>query len=177
MWTSSWRQGCMGRTRTCRPAAATTAWGFSCTAMPSCSAACAGPRRGHLGAPRGARRRVEDVAEDLLRLYSKREAKPGFSFSQDTPWQAELEASFPYEETPDQLQALAEIKADMESERPMDRLLCGDVGFGKTEVALRAAFKAVMSGRQVALLAPTTVLSQQHFQVFSERLSNFPVTV
>jgi transcription-repair coupling factor (superfamily II helicase) len=117
------------------------------------------------------------VAEDLLKLYSMREARPGFAFSPDTPWQAELEDSFPYEETPDQLQALAEVKADMEADRPMDRLLCGDVGFGKTEIALRAAFKAVMSGRQVALLAPTTVLTQQHFQVFTERLRNYPLTI
>src|SRR5207237_895256 len=120
---------------------------------------------------------VQDVAEDLLKLYSQREARPGFAFAPDTPWQAELEDSFPYEETPDQLQALAEVKADMEADRPMDRLLCGDVGFGKTEIALRAAFKAVMSGCQVALLAPTTVLTQQHFQVFSERLKNYPLTI
>ncbi len=124
-----------------------------------------------------AARAAEDVAEDLLTIYSQREARPGFAFLPDTHWQQELEASFPYEETPDQLAALAEIKADMEAERPMDRLLCGDVGFGKTELALRAAFKAVMSGRQVALLAPTTVLAQQHFQVFGERLQGFPVTV
>jgi transcription-repair coupling factor (superfamily II helicase) len=124
-----------------------------------------------------ARKSVEDVAEDLLRVYAQREAKPGYVFAPDTPWQAELEESFPYEETADQLQALADIKGDMESDRPMDRLLCGDVGFGKTEVALRAAFKAVMSGRQVALLAPTTVLVQQHFQVFRERLKRHPATV
>src|SRR5437764_10650378 len=124
-----------------------------------------------------ARKVVQDVAEDLLKIYSMREARPGIAFGPDTAWQQELESSFPYEETPDQVAALAEIKADMESERPMDRLLCGDVGFGKTELALRAAFKAVMSGRQVALLAPTTVLAQQHFQVFGERLQGFPVTV
>ncbi len=124
-----------------------------------------------------ARKAVQDVAEELLRVYAQREARPGFAFQPDTPWQQELEASFPYEETPDQVAALAEIKADMEADRPMDRLLCGDVGFGKTELALRAAFKAVMSGKQVALLAPTTVLAQQHFMVFSERLRNFPVTV
>jgi transcription-repair coupling factor (superfamily II helicase) len=124
-----------------------------------------------------ARKVVQDVAEDLLRIYSLREARPGIAFAPDTAWQQELEASFPYEETPDQVAALAEIKADMESDRPMDRLLCGDVGFGKTELALRAAFKAVMSGKQVALLAPTTVLAQQHFHVFRERLSKFPVTV
>jgi transcription-repair coupling factor (superfamily II helicase) len=124
-----------------------------------------------------ARKSVEDVAEDLLVMYARREAKPGYTFAPDTPWQAELEESFPYEETPDQLQALAEIKGDMESDRPMDRLLCGDVGFGKTEVALRAAFKAVMSGRQVALLAPTTVLVQQHYQVFRERLKRYPATI
>jgi transcription-repair coupling factor (superfamily II helicase) len=124
-----------------------------------------------------ARKVVQDVAEDLLRIYSLREARPGIAFAPDTAWQQELEASFPYEETPDQVAALAEIKADMESDRPMDRLLCGDVGFGKTELALRAAFKAAMSGKQVALLAPTTVLAQQHFHVFRERLSKFPVAV
>ncbi|MDR0359428.1 MAG: transcription-repair coupling factor [bacterium] len=124
-----------------------------------------------------ARKNAEDVAEELLEIYSRREASPGFAFAPDTAWQAELEGRFPYEETPDQLRALGEIKADMESERPMDRLLCGDVGFGKTEIALRAAFKAVMSGKQVALLAPTTVLVQQHFQVFTERLQGLPVTV
>ena len=124
-----------------------------------------------------ARKVVQDVAEDLLKIYSLREARPGIAFAPDTAWQEELESSFPYEETPDQVVALAEIKADMESDRPMDRLLCGDVGFGKTELALRAAFKAAMSGKQVALLAPTTVLAQQHFHVFRERLSKFPVTV
>jgi transcription-repair coupling factor (superfamily II helicase) len=124
-----------------------------------------------------ARKVVQDVAEDLLKIYSLREARPGIAFAPDTAWQEELESSFPYEETPDQVVALAEIKADMESDRPMDRLLCGDVGFGKTELALRAAFKAAMSGKQVALLAPTTVLAQQHFHVFRERLSKFPVSV
>ena len=124
-----------------------------------------------------ARKVVQDVAEDLLKIYSMREARPGIAFAPDTAWQDELEATFPYEETPDQVAALAEIKSDMESDRPMDRLLCGDVGFGKTELALRAAFKAAMSGKQVALLAPTTVLAQQHFHVFRERLKNFPVVV
>jgi len=124
-----------------------------------------------------AKKVVQDVAEDLLKIYSQREARPGIAFAPDTAWQEELESSFQYEETPDQLNALAEIKADMESDRPMDRLLCGDVGFGKTELALRAAFKAAMSGKQAALLAPTTVLAQQHFHVFRERLANFPVTV
>src|SRR5437667_175618 len=124
-----------------------------------------------------ARQVVQEVAEDLLKIYSMREARPGVAFAPDTAWQQELESSFPYEETPDQVAALAEIKADMESDRPMDRLLCGDVGFGKTELALRAAFKAAMSGKQVAVLAPTTVLAQQHFHVFRERLKNFPVVV
>ena len=124
-----------------------------------------------------ARKVVQDVAEDLLKIYSMREARPGIAFAPDTAWQEELESTFPYEETPDQVAALAEIKADMESDRPMDRLLCGDVGFGKTELALRAAFKAAMSGKQVAVLAPTTVLAQQHFHVFRERLKNFPVVV
>ncbi|TMF37564.1 MAG: transcription-repair coupling factor [Chloroflexi bacterium] len=124
-----------------------------------------------------ARKVVQDVAEELLKIYSMREARPGIAFAPDTAWQQELESSFPYEETPDQVAALGEIKADMESDRPMDRLLCGDVGFGKTELALRAAFKAAMSGKQVAVLAPTTVLAQQHFHVFCERLKNFPVVV
>ncbi len=124
-----------------------------------------------------ARKVVQDVADELLKIYSLREARPGIAFAPDTAWQQELESSFPYEETPDQLAALAEIKADMESDKPMDRLLCGDVGFGKTELALRAAFKAAMSGKQVALLAPTTVLAQQHFHVFRERLHNFPVVI
>ena len=124
-----------------------------------------------------ARKVVQDVAEELLKIYSLREARPGIAFASDTAWQEELESSFPYEETPDQLSALAEIKADMESDRPMDRLLCGDVGFGKTELALRAAFKAAMSGKQVALLAPTTVLAQQHLHVFRERLGRFPLVV
>ncbi len=124
-----------------------------------------------------ARKNVQDVADELLKLYSAREARPGFAFSPDAPWQAELENSFAYEETPDQLAAMVEIKSDMEAERPMDRLLCGDVGFGKTELALRAAFKAVLSGRQVAMLVPTTVLAQQHFMVFTERLKAFPVKV
>jgi transcription-repair coupling factor (superfamily II helicase) len=124
-----------------------------------------------------AKKVVQDVAEDLLKIYSQREARPGIAFAADTAWQQELESSFPYEETPDQVSALSEIKADMESDRPMDRLLCGDVGFGKTELALRAAFKAAMSGKQTALLAPTTVLAQQHFHVFRERLGKFPVTV
>ncbi|HEY1455839.1 MAG TPA: transcription-repair coupling factor [Candidatus Dormibacteraeota bacterium] len=124
-----------------------------------------------------ARKVVQDVAEELLKVYALREARPGIAFGPDNAWQQDLESSFPYEETPDQLAAMAEIKADMESDRPMDRLLCGDVGFGKTELALRAAFKAAMSGKQVALLAPTTVLAQQHFHVFRERLKNFPVVV
>ena len=120
---------------------------------------------------------VQDIADDLLKLYAAREAKPGFAFDPDSPWQQELEEAFPFEETPDQLSAMAEIKADMEAPRPMDRLLCGDVGFGKTELALRAAFKAIQSGRQVAMLVPTTVLCQQHYLVFKERLKNYPVEV
>ena len=123
------------------------------------------------------RRAVEAIAEDLLELYALRESAEGYAFSKDTPWQRELEASFPYIETEDQLRVIAEAKADMESSRPMDRLVCGDAGYGKTEVALRAAFKAVMDGKQVALLVPTTVLAQQHYQTFSERLAAFPVRV
>ncbi len=120
---------------------------------------------------------VQKVAEDLLDLYARRQVVEGFSFSADTQWQKELEDSFPYVETDDQKRAIADIKRDMERARPMDRLLCGDVGYGKTEVALRAAFKAVMSGRQAAILVPTTVLAQQHFETFSQRLAAFPVKV
>ena len=123
------------------------------------------------------RRAVESIARDLLELYATREVVPGHPFAADTQWQRELEESFPYDETPDQLQALAEVKRDMEKPKPMDRLICGDVGYGKTEVALRAAFKAVMDGRQVAVLVPTTVLAQQHFYTFEERMRAFPVRV
>lgn len=120
---------------------------------------------------------VVEVAEDLLDLYARRKLAKGFAFSADTPWQRDLEASFPYVETEDQLRVIEEIKEDMESARPMDRLLCGDVGYGKTEIALRAAFKAVMEGRQVAIMVPTTVLAQQHFDTFQQRLAAFPVEV
>jgi transcription-repair coupling factor (superfamily II helicase) len=123
------------------------------------------------------RRSVRDLAQELMELYAARAALEGHAYPDDTVWQLELEGSFPYEETPDQLQAIQDVKADMGAERPMDRLLVGDVGFGKTEVALRAAFKAVQDGRQVAVLVPTTVLAQQHFNTFRERLSAFPVKV
>jgi transcription-repair coupling factor (superfamily II helicase) len=124
-----------------------------------------------------AQRAVRDIARDLLELYAAREVARGHAFTADGPWQRELEDSFPYVETPDQLQAVSDVKADMERPRPMDRLLVGDVGYGKTEVALRAAFKAVMDGRQVAVLVPTTVLAQQHFATFKERFEAFPVKV
>ncbi len=120
---------------------------------------------------------VQKVAEDLLDLYARRQVVEGFSFSEDTQWQKELEDSFPYVETDDQKRAITDIKRDMERARPMDRLLCGDVGYGKTEVALRAAFKAVMNGKQAAVLVPTTVLAQQHFETFSQRLAAYPVKV
>ena len=123
------------------------------------------------------RHAVQEVATDLLELYAKRQLADGYAFSPDTAWQKELEASFPYIETQDQLTAIQHVKADMESKRPMDRLLCGDVGYGKTEVALRAAFKAVMDGKQVAVLVPTTVLAQQHYDTFQERLAAYPVQV
>lgn len=123
------------------------------------------------------REEVVKVAQDLLELYAKRQTSKGYAFNPDHQWQHELEASFPYVETDDQRQAIKEVKKDMETARPMDRLLCGDVGYGKTEVALRAAFKAVMDGKQVAILVPTTVLAQQHFETFRQRLSAFPVTV
>ena len=142
-----------------------------------------GPRINRLGTAEWglvkakAKKAVEEIADDLLILYAAREVVEGHAFSSDTLWQAELEASFPYVETEAQARALDEIKADMEQARPMDRLVCGDVGYGKTEVALRAAFKAVMDGKQVAVLVPTTVLAQQHYQTFSERLSSFPTSV
>lgn len=122
---------------------------------------------------------VQDIARDLLRLYSKREALEGHAFPPDSeqPWLQELEDAFPYEETPDQARAIEEVKSDMERPRPMDRLVCGDVGYGKTEVALRAAFKAVLDQRQVAILVPTTVLALQHFNNFKERLKAYPVRV
>ncbi|MEW5920919.1 MAG: transcription-repair coupling factor [Bacillota bacterium] len=120
---------------------------------------------------------VQELAKDLLSLYAEREAAPGYAFSPDHPWQAEFEDRFPFEETPDQLRTIAEVKADMERGHPMDRLLCGDVGYGKTEVALRAAFKAVMDGKQVAFLVPTTILGQQHYNNFKERFQGFPVEI
>ena len=121
--------------------------------------------------------KIKDIARDLIRLYSKRKEEKGFCFSPDSFMQHELEASFVYEDTPDQLKATQEVKQDMERDRPMDRLICGDVGFGKTEVAIRAAFKAVTDNKQVAVLVPTTVLAYQHFKTFSERLKGFPCKV
>lgn len=124
-----------------------------------------------------ARKHVREIADDLVKLYSARQQARGFAFSPDTPWQKELEDSFPYQETADQLTAIDDVKADMEKPVPMDRLICGDVGFGKTEIAIRAAFKAVQDGKQVAVLAPTTLLVQQHFETFTQRYDGFPVTV
>ncbi len=124
-----------------------------------------------------ARRATEQLAGELIALYAAREVSEGFATGEDTPWQDSMEASFPFEETADQLSTLAQVKKDLEAPHPMDRLICGDVGYGKTEIALRAAFKVVQSGRQVAILVPTTVLAQQHFDTFSERLRPFPATV
>ena len=121
--------------------------------------------------------KVKDIAKDLIALYAQRKASKGFSFSPDGYLQNELEASFIYEDTPDQFRATVDVKRDMEKPHPMDRLVCGDVGFGKTEIAIRAAFKAVVDGKQVAVLVPTTILASQHFKTFSERLKEFPVTV
>jgi transcription-repair coupling factor (superfamily II helicase) len=124
-----------------------------------------------------ARKAVKEIAAELIRLYSARMAAPGYAFGPDTPWQRELEDAFVYVETPDQLRTIDEVKADMEAAHPMDRLICGDVGYGKTEIAVRAAFKAVQDGKQVAVLCPTTLLAQQHFTTFSERFAGFPVVV
>ncbi len=123
------------------------------------------------------KRKIKEVAFDLIKLYAKRRAAKGFAFSPDNYMQKELEASFIYEDTPDQEKATADVKADMEAEAPMDRLICGDVGFGKTEVAIRAAFKAALDGKQTAVLVPTTILALQHFKSFTSRLEDFPVTV
>ena len=128
-------------------------------------------------ATKKARKAAKKLAFDLVDLYARRSAVEGRAFASDAPWQMEMEAAFPFEETPDQLAAIADVKADMESETPMDRLICGDVGYGKTEVAIRAAFKAVMSGSQAMVLCPTTILAQQHYTTFSERFAPFDVRV
>jgi transcription-repair coupling factor (superfamily II helicase) len=141
------------------------------------------PQLGRIGSGRwekarqAAERATVDLAAELLRIHAAREAQPGHAFAADNDWQREFEASFPFTETPDQLRAIRDAKADMEKTRPMDRLVCGDVGFGKTEVAIRAAFKAVQGGRQVALLVPTTVLAQQHLNTFRERMAGYPIAV
>jgi transcription-repair coupling factor (superfamily II helicase) len=120
---------------------------------------------------------VSEIAQELVVLYQTRFSAPGHAFAEDTPWQRELEDAFPFQETPDQLTAISDVKGDMEAEHPMDRLVCGDVGFGKTEVAIRAAFKAVQDGKQVAVLVPTTLLAQQHHQTFSDRFAGYPIRV
>ncbi len=124
-----------------------------------------------------ARRKIKDIARDLIKIYARRKHEEGFAFASDTHWQREMEASFMYEDTPDQAQATADVKKDMEQSSPMDRLICGDVGFGKTEVAVRAAFKAVMSGKQVAILVPTTILAQQHYNTFNDRVGRYSVRI
>jgi transcription-repair coupling factor (superfamily II helicase) len=123
------------------------------------------------------KRALRDMADELLKVQAQRELAVGFAFSKDSPWQREFEEAFEYDPTPDQVQAIAEVKRDLESPRPMDRLLVGDVGYGKTEVAMRAAFKTVMDGRQVAVLAPTTILAEQHFRTFTRRFAGFPVEI
>ena len=141
------------------------------------------PRVSKLGSGRWARKKaqtkenVKDIARDLIKLYAKRKSQDAYSFSDDTSWQTEMEARFEFEETPDQRDAIEAVKSDMESNTPMDRLICGDVGFGKTEVAVRAAFKAVMDHKQVAVLVPTTILADQHYKTFSKRMEDFPVKV
>ncbi|MCY0869036.1 MAG: transcription-repair coupling factor [Firmicutes bacterium] len=141
------------------------------------------PRMHHLGGQEFARAKAkvqkstQDIAAELIKVYAARQALPGHPFRADTEWQKDFEASFPYEETVDQLRAIEEVKRDMERARPMDRLLCGDVGYGKTEVALRAAAKAVFDGKQVAMLVPTTILAEQHYETFKERFQGLPVTV
>src|SRR5258708_35099778 len=123
------------------------------------------------------RRAAQELAGELLNLYAERRRREGHSFPIDSDWQREFEDAFPYTETPDQRDAIELVKTDMEAPRPMDRLICGDVGYGKTEVALRAAFKSVQDGKQVMVLAPTTILAQQHYGTVSERLKDYPVTI
>ena len=123
------------------------------------------------------KKKVKDIARDLIILYAKRKSENGFSFSPDTHWQRELEAGFMFEDTPDQITATEDVNEDMQSENPMDRLICGDVGFGKTEIAVRGAFKAILDNKQVAILVPTTILAFQHFNTFRDRLSPFAVEV
>jgi transcription-repair coupling factor (superfamily II helicase) len=141
------------------------------------------PRITKLGSGEWARKKsktkskVKDIARDLIQLYAKRKAQRAFTFSADTAWQTEMEARFEFEETPDQMESIEAVKRDMESEQPMDRLICGDVGFGKTEVAIRAAFKAVMDQKQVAILVPTTILADQHFKTFTDRMDEFPIRI
>ena len=120
---------------------------------------------------------VQEMAEELMHMYARRAAMEGHAFSQDTPWQAQFEDEFPYQETPDQLKAIRDVKKDMESPKPMDRLVCGDVGYGKTEVALRAAFKAIMDSKQVAILVPTTILAEQHYETFTKRFQKYPAGI
>src|SRR5439155_11454900 len=124
-----------------------------------------------------ARKAVREIAAKLIQLYAARQAAEGHAFGPDTPWQRELEDAFPYTETPDQLAAIDEVKQDMEQTTPMDRLICGDVGYGKTQIAVRAAVKAVQDGKEVAVLVPTTLLAQQHFNTFAERMGQFPVQI
>src|SRR3712207_3347083 len=128
-------------------------------------------------AKRKVKKEIEDMTQELLELYSKREARKGYKFSKDTIWQTEFEEKFPFQETDDQLKAIKETKKDMESQKAMDRLICGDVGYGKTEVAIRAIFKAVMDNKQVAVLVPTTILAQQHFNTFNERFEDYPIRI
>ncbi|MEE9442023.1 MAG: transcription-repair coupling factor [candidate division Zixibacteria bacterium] len=141
------------------------------------------PKLTSLGSPawekvkKRTKKALADMAEELLKLYAERKMKPGFKFDEDTVWQKQLEASFAYEETPDQMKAINDVKRDMQTDNPADRLVCGDVGYGKTEVAVRAAFKAVENGKQVAVLVPTTILAQQHFSTFSKRLKEFPMRI
>src|SRR5947208_5322272 len=124
-----------------------------------------------------ARRAAQALAGELINLYAERKRRAGYAFPGDSEWERDFETAFPYRETPDQLDAIEQVKADMEEARPMDRLICGDVGYGKTEVALRAAFKAAEAGKQVMFLVPTTVLAAQHYGTFAERMRDFPFTM
>ena len=188
-----------GSARCRAPPASTSSWSTarpSAAAPPTCStsrptrstrspatSAASSPSLDRLGGSDWAKRKgrarqaVREIAAELIKLYAARQATQGFAFGPDTPWQRELEDAFPFHETPDQLTTVDEVKADMRRTVPMDRLVCGDVGYGKTEIAVRAAFKAVQDGKQVAVLVPTTLLVQQHYATFAERMGAFPVTI
>ena len=171
---SSWRSSTPRRRRCCCRSSASISCRSTRASRASSPCSTGWAARAGRGARPRSRKAMRDMTDQLLKLYARRSLADGFAFSKDSPWQKEFEDAFEYVETPDQAQAIADVKRDMQSEKPMDRLLCGDVGYGKTEVAMRAAFKAVLDGKQVAVLAPTTILADQHFRTFQRRFAALP---